>query len=275
MLSVTYYPCRGKVFDLEPDIYRHHDISLFLPRGMALRPRMDYATMPANKIVDLICSASVDVAEHARNEPDKFLFILLDARNGKDIALLTVAKSAFVPLGNRIDYFNKALAGAEEAIHNLPARHSSAVEAWAFEATESLYRKELLEATKKAQAYLGVLPGLHEDLVTEAEAHKRECQDLMTRVRSLRTRAGTEIGMWEQFVERMHVQRIGNLGDCLTHIASVRDLFDQMCKIVPKEAPTEHMKQLEDQLKNADEHYREIESKLDALDNQISGLTRP
>lgn len=279
-LSSEYYPSQGGCFDLEMEIYSKHGIALFLPRGTALRPRLDFENLPMAKVVDLICGLGGAQQKggalgDARAKPDQYLFILMFTAGSAehDVSLLAVKKGSFDPLGHRVEFINRALAGVSEQTQCLPPNYGSLAAAWASEAVAGLFRKEAKEHVDVARQYLTSLKDQHTVLLKEVETHKKECARLVDQAKAVRNQAETELGQWQQLIPTLENQRHLVLKDILDGMAEADDRIKAMVDMVGGDVDATHRGHLKGLSEKCQAKCTEIQRRIRDLDARIAKAT--
>jgi hypothetical protein len=228
-------------------------------------------------VVELICTADPTIAPQARLKPEEYLFVLLEAAHGgngeRGVALMAAGKAAFRPLGTRMEYFNKALAGCAQSVENLPPTHADTASAWALDAVNSLFEEEVLARIKNAQDWLGALKRIHQDLTTEAAAHHKECKELIEQAEQFREVSRAELERWETFVGLLQERRFKTLRELHDHMLEVRDLVAGACSAAPRGVDSEHERQIGRLLEECKSTFQNIQEDIKTLDERISAVS--
>lgn len=274
-LPVYYYPGKGMIFDLDPELYLKHNIALFLPRGSILKPILDYEKFSRKKVVALICSASPDVAPQARNHPEQFLFILFPIRMNMEgeVSLLTVDKKAFDFLGMRIEYFNKALAASEERRQALAPQYKNLISAWALDNVESLYRQEVLHHTDTAKRWLAVLKTLHEEITKEAQVYQEECAQLLEESKYSREEFQVAMEQMKYMIHILKTQQKNLLKEIAVFFNEIQTKMEKMLNALPEDVDQNHENQIQSIYDECKTLYTTMREDVDKLDERIASLT--
>jgi hypothetical protein len=274
-LPVYYYPGKGMIFDLEPELYLKHNIALFLPRGSILKPILDYDKFSREKVVDLICSASPDVVPQARNHPEQFIFIIFPIRMNMEgeVSLLTVDKKTFDFLGMRIEYFNKALAASEERRQTLAPKYKNLISAWALDNVESLYRYEVLHHTDTAKRWLAVLKTLHEEITKEAQVYQEECARLLEESKHSREEFQVILDQLKHMTGILKTQQGDLLKEIIVFFQEMQAKIEEMFNALPEGVDQNHKNQIQNIYNECENLYKTMRENVEKLDERIASLT--